>query len=153
MSKLKIGSGDWVVVCDGRKALILTNEGDEEFPNLRMREVREHDDASTHSQGADVPGRVHQSFNAGRSAVEQTDWHDIAERHFLTEVVRHLDAALTDSLVKKLALIAPPRALGMLRPTYSPALRRAISVEIDKDWVGLPIHEIEERLLKSLTAG
>lgn len=149
MSKLKIGSGDWVIVCDGRKALILTNEGDEEFPNLRMREVREHDDASTHSQGADVPGRVHQSLSASRSAVEQTDWHDIAERHFLTEVVHQLDAALTNNLVKKFTLVAPPRALGMLRPAYSPAVRRAISAEIDKDWVGLPIHEIEERLLKS----
>jgi protein required for attachment to host cells len=149
MSKLKIGSRDWVVVCDGRKALILENEGDEEFPNLRMREVREHDDASTHSQGADVPGRVHQSFGVTRSAVEQTDWHDINERHFLTELARHLDAALANNLVKRFILVAAPRALGMLRPDYSPALRRAISVEIDKDWVALPIHEIEKRLLSS----
>ena len=149
MSKLRIGSRDWVVVCDGRKALILQNEGDEEFPNLRMREVREHEDAPTHSQGADVPGRVHQSFSSTRSAVEQTDWHDLAERHFLTEVVRQLDAALANNLVKRLILVAPPRALGMLRPAYSPALRHAISAEIDKDWVALPIHEVEERLLKS----
>ena len=149
MSKLRIGSRDWVVVCDGRKALILQNEGDEEFPNLRMREVREHEDAPTHSQGEDVPGRVHQSFRTTRSAVEQTDWHDLAERHFLTEVVRQLDVALANNLVKRLILVAPPRALGMLRPAYSPALRHAISAEIDKDWVALPIHEVEERLLKS----
>ena len=149
MSKLRIGSGDWVVVCDGRKALILQNEGDEEFPNSRIREVREHEDAPTHSQGADVLGRVHQSFRTTRSAVEQTDWHDLAERHFLTEVVRQLDVALANNLVKRLILVAPPRALGMLRPAYSPALRHAISAEIDKDWVALPIHEVEERLLKS----
>ncbi len=149
MSKLRIGSRDWVVVCDGRKALILQNEGDEEYPNLRMREVREHEDAPTHLQGADVPGRVHQSFGSTRSAVEQTDWHDLAERHFLTEVVRQLDVALANNLVKRLILVAPPRALGMLRPAYSPALRHAISAEIDKDWVALPIHEVEERLLKS----
>jgi len=149
MSKLRIGSGDWVVVCDGRKALILQNEGDEEFPNLRMREVREHEDAPTHSQGAVVPGRVHQSFSSTRSAVEQTDWHDLAERHFLTEVVRQLDVALANNLVKRLILVASPRALGMLRPAYSPALRHAISAEIDKDWVALPIHEVEEILLKS----
>jgi protein required for attachment to host cells len=114
-----------------------------------MREVREHEDARTHSQGADVPGRVHQSFSGTRSAVEQTDWHDLAERHFLTEVVRQLDVALANNLVKRLILVAPPRALGMLRPAYSPALRHAISAEIDKDWVALPIHEVEERLLKS----
>jgi protein required for attachment to host cells len=147
VSKLKIGSEDWVVICDGRKALILENKGDAEFPNLRMKEVREHDDAPTHLQGADVPGRVHQSLNAARSAMEQTDWHDIAEQRFLTEFVHHLDAALKSSLVKRLVLVASPRALGMLRSAYSPALRRAIAVEIDKDWVGLPIHEIEEKLL------
>jgi len=76
MSKLKIGSRDWVVICDGRKALILQNEGDEEFPNLRMREVREHDDASTHSQGADAPGRVHQSFDGDAyfSPLDASQW-------------------------------------------------------------------------------
>ena len=153
MNKLKIGSGDWVVVCDGRKALILENKGDEQFPNLRMHEVREHDDAPTHSQGADVPGRVHQSLNADRSAIEQTDWHDIAERHFLLELVRHLDSVLTSHLVKRFILVASPRALGMLRSAYSPALRHAISVEIDKDWVRLPIYEIEEKLLSPEAAG
>jgi protein required for attachment to host cells len=152
VSKLKIGSEDWVVICDGRKALILENKGDAEFPNLRMKEVREHDDAPTHLQGADAPGRVHQSLNAARSAMEQTDWHDIAEQRFLTELAHHLDAALTSSHVKRLILVASPRALGMLRPAYSPALQRAIAVEIDKDWVGLPIHEIEEKLLSPKAA-
>jgi protein required for attachment to host cells len=147
MNKLKIGSADWVVVCDGRKALILENKGDEQYPNLRMHEVRDHDDAPTHSQGADVPGRVHQSLNAARSSIEQTDWHDIAERHFLLELVHHLDSVLTSHLVKRFILVASPRALGMLRSAYSPALRHAISMEIDKDWVGLPIHEIEKKLL------
>jgi len=147
MNKLRVHSGDWVIVCDGRKALILENSGDEKFPNLRMREVREHDDASTHSQGVDVPGRVHQSLTAARSAVEQTDWHDLAERNFLQALVRHLDAALTGKLVDKLIVVAPPRALGVLRRAYTPALQHAVSVEIDKDWVRMPIHEIEEKLL------
>ena len=41
MTKMKIGTGDWIVVCDGRKALILENLGDRMFPNLHTREVRE----------------------------------------------------------------------------------------------------------------
>jgi hypothetical protein len=36
----RIEHGDWVVVCDGRKALILTNMGDHMAPNLRTPEVR-----------------------------------------------------------------------------------------------------------------
>jgi protein required for attachment to host cells len=35
MAKLKIRHGDWVIVCDGKKALVLENEGDEKFLNLK----------------------------------------------------------------------------------------------------------------------
>ena len=149
MPELLIRHGEWVVVCDGAKALILENAGDTKFPNLKTIKVLEQKDLPTHALGTDAPGRTYNSVGNARSAVEQTDWHDIAERHFLTEVVRQLDEALTNNLVKKFILVASPRALGMLRPAYSPALRRAISVEIDRDWVGLPIHEIEEKLMRS----
>ena len=55
MTKIKIGTGDWIVVCDGRKALILENLGDRMFPNLHTREVHEQPDLSTHAQGSDAP--------------------------------------------------------------------------------------------------
>jgi len=42
--------------------------------------------------------------------------------------------------------VAPPRALGMIRPAYSHALRAAVRAEVDKDLVKLPIHEIEKHL-------
>ncbi len=51
MVGIKIKSGEWVVVCDGRKALILENEGDAKFPNLRTRETHEHDDTKTSDHG------------------------------------------------------------------------------------------------------
>ncbi len=38
---VKIGEGEWVVVCDGSKALFLQNAGDSKFPNLQTREVLE----------------------------------------------------------------------------------------------------------------
>jgi protein required for attachment to host cells len=47
---------------------------------------------------------------------------------------------------KSLILVAPPRALGVLRQTYSHNLRAAVRAEIDKDLVRLPVHEIEEHL-------
>jgi hypothetical protein len=40
----------------------------------------------------------------------------------------------------------PPRALGVLRSAYSPALKGAVRAEIDKDLVAVPVHEIEKRL-------
>jgi protein required for attachment to host cells len=150
MEKMKIEQGDWVVVCDGGKALILENVGDDMFPNLQVREVHEHDDAKTHEQGTDKPGRTFNSVGQGRSAVEQTDWHDEAERVFLQDLAGRLDAALGAAETKSLVVVASPRALGMLRATYSPAVKKAIRNEFSKDLIKLPVHEIEKHLVGSI---
>jgi protein required for attachment to host cells len=146
MTKLKIRQGDWVVVCDGKKALVLENAGDEKFLNLKTREVYEHPDPKTHELGTDAPGRSFSSVGSGRSAIEQTDWHTQEENKFLHTLVGHLDAAVNAGQAKSLIMVAPPRALGVLRQAYSHNLRAAVHAEIDKDFVRLPIHEIEKHL-------
>jgi protein required for attachment to host cells len=146
MSKGRNHSGELVVVCDGRKAMILENLGDTQSPHLQMREVLEHEEPPTRRHGAAVPGRVHQSCAPVRSAVVPMDWHDSAERGFLATLAHHLSAAVTREPEKTITVVAAPRALGMLRQSYSPALRRAISDELDKDWVKMPIRQIERNL-------
>jgi protein required for attachment to host cells len=152
MDKIKVKAGDWVVVCDGRKALILENIGDHAFPNLHTKEIREHTETRTSAQGSDAPGRVHQSIGTARSAVEQVDWHDEAERAFLTALAGRLHVGLTQGETHALIMIAPPRALGMIREAYSAAVRRAIRAEVGKDLVKLPLHEIEKQLFHSNSA-
>jgi len=146
MTKLRIQAGEWVIVCDGRKALILENRGDAMFPNLRMKETHDHEQLPTHAMGPDTPGRVHGSVGTNRSSLEQTDWHDAEERLFLERLVHRLDAAIAAGEVSKLVMIAAPRALGMLRHGYSPAVRHAIHTELGKDYVKMPLHEIEMQL-------
>jgi protein required for attachment to host cells len=147
MTKLKIRQGDWVIVCDGKKALVLENAGDEKFLNLKTREVFDHPDLRTHELGTDAPGRSFSSVGNGRSAVEQTDWHTQEEEKFLRKLAGHLDAAVKAGEAKSLILVAPPRALGVLRQAYSHNLRDALHAEIDKDFVKLPVHEIEKHLV------
>lgn len=146
MSDLLIHRGEWVVVCDGAKALVLENTGDAKFPNLKMVKVLEQEDLPTHELGADAPGRAVNSVGSIRSAVEQTDWHDQAERAFLVNLVRELEAALATGKAKSLIIVAPPRALGVLRPVYSHKVRNAVRAEVDKDLVKHPVHEIEKHL-------
>ena len=146
MSKLKIDQGEWVVVCDGAKALVLENAGDAKFPNLKTIEVFEQKDLPTRAQGTDEPGRAFSSVGHGRSSYEQTDWHDRGEEAFLVHIAQHLDAAIVAGKIKSLIVVAPPRALGVLRPAYSPALKAAVRAELDKDFVKLPVHEIEKHL-------
>jgi protein required for attachment to host cells len=146
MPKIKIRQGDWVVVCDGKKALVLENEGDEKFLNLKTRRVFGHPDPKTHELGTDAPGRSFNSVSQGRSAMEQADWHTQEEERFLRKLSGYLDAEVKAGRSKCIVLVAPPRALGVLRPTYSHDLRKAVRTEIDKDLVKLPVHEIEKRL-------
>jgi len=147
MNKMKIDKGDWLVVCDGRKALILENIGDRMFPNLHTKEVRAHEDLPTREQGSDGPGRVQHSISGARSSMEQTDWHDEAERAFLRELADRLDMAVTSGETSALTMVASPRALGMIRGDYSPAVRKALQAEVPKDLVKLPVYEIEKQLL------
>jgi protein required for attachment to host cells len=147
MNKLKIRQGDWVVVCDGKKALVLENAGDEKFLNLKTREVFDHPDLKTSELGTDAPGRSFSSVGNGRSAVEQTDWHAQEEEKFLRKLAGHLDAAVRAGEAKSLFMVAPPRALGVLRQAYSHNLRQALRAEVDKDFVKLPVHEIEKHLV------
>jgi protein required for attachment to host cells len=146
MPAVRITQGDWVVVCDGAKALILENIGDEKFPNLRTKEVFAQEDPRTREQGTDAPGRSINSVDARRSAMEQTDWHDQEEHRFLETLAQRLDAAVNAGEAKSLVVVAPPRALGVLRKAYSHGLRTALRAEIDKDLVKLPVHEIEQHL-------
>ena len=131
MPHLKIHRGDWVVVCDGRKALVLENAGDAEYLNLKTREVYEQPDLKTRDIGTDAPGRTMNSIGGQRSAMDQTDWHDQEEQRFLHNLLGRLDAALNQGQTKSLIVVAPPRALGVLRPAYSHALRAAVRREID----------------------
>ena len=146
MTELLIRHGEWVVVCDGAKALILENAGDTKFPNLKTIQVFEQKDLPTRALGTDAPGRTNNSVGNSRSAVEQTDWHDQAERAFLVQLAQQLDSAIASGKAKSVILVAPPRALGMIRPAYSQALKGAVRAEVDKDFVKMPVHEIEKHL-------
>ena len=54
--------------------------------------------------------------------------------------------AVTQSEAHGLIIIAPPRALGVLREMYSPTVAKAVRQELHKDLVRAPIHEIEQML-------
>jgi protein required for attachment to host cells len=147
MPELRIGRGEWLVVCDGAKALILENAGSKGVPKLQTKEVHEQPDPKTSELGTDAPGRVHQSVGTMRSAMQQTDWHDEAERAFLTKLAGRLDAAVLSGETKALFVAAAPRALGVLRQAYSSHVRGALRAEIAKDLVKMPVHEIEKHLV------
>jgi protein required for attachment to host cells len=126
--------------------LVLENAGDETVLFFKMKEVHQHTDRKTSEIGTDGPGRSISSVGASRSAMEQTDFHEQAEQRFLHKIADRLEAAVVAGEAKALVLVAPPRALGMIRQVTAPHLHKALRAEIDKDYVRMPVHEIEKHL-------
>jgi protein required for attachment to host cells len=147
MNKANIPHDAYVFIGDGHKALVLRNDGNAQFPHLKVDRVFvDHKNPSTHEQGSDRPGRSHSSVGPGRSSVSQTDWHDLEEHKFAHEVAAALEKIVRERNVEALIVVAPPRALADLRKAFHDDVKKKIVAEIDKDLTGHPIHEIEKHL-------
>jgi protein required for attachment to host cells len=148
MAELKIDNGAWVVVCDGVKALVLANEGNRKTPRLITREVYQQEDRKTREIGTDKPGRSFNSVDEQRSAMEQTDFHRQEEERFLSRLAERLDKAVLGGETRALIVVAPPRAIGVLRREFSPHVRGAVQAEVERDYVKMPVDEIARHLLQ-----
>jgi protein required for attachment to host cells len=143
---VKIPHNAFVFVGDGRKALLLRNEGDADLLNLKTERVFTDHNPPTHEQGADRPGRAFSSAGVVRSSVSQTDWHQLEEHRFAAEVAAMLERTVRDRGVETLIVVAPPRALADLRKAFHPEVKKRIIAEIDKDLTKHPIDQIEKHL-------
>jgi len=149
MDGVKIRPGDRVIVCDGRKALLFENIGNGAQVNLKLLEKRERSDAMTADMGTDAPGRVHSSVGSARSSVEQTDWHEREEQKFLRETTQIVEDNFVPGAKHRLVVVAPPRAMAILRNAWSKRLRESIMAEINKDLAAAPMPSIESHFLPS----
>lgn len=146
MSDIMLQPKSWVVVCDGGKALIMQNAGDASGINLKVQETLTQPNEPDREIGADKPGRTHAADGLSGSAVEETDWHNQAEVEFLKQVASKLDLLVRERDVQRIVIVAPPRALGTLRASLSADVQAAVSAELAKDYINLPVEQIERRL-------
>lgn len=143
--KLAIPHDACVLVGDGRKALLLRNQGDELHPNLQLERLLEApENPPTRLQGTDKPARA--VISGRRSAVEQTDWHELAEAQFASDTVAALEDVCRHRKVGAIVIVAPPRALANLRSALPAPLHRLVIAEIGKDITKMPVYEIERHL-------
>ena len=146
MTDVKVPWKSWVVVCDGAKALIMQNAGDAELMNLKVLETLTQPSEPDREIGSDKPGRTHAANGLSGSAVEETNWQDQAETQFLKQVAEKLDELVQEKGARRIVLVAPPKALGALRPALGADTQTAISVEVAKDYTNMPVDEIERHL-------
>ncbi|QTL03907.1 host attachment protein [Aquabacter sp. L1I39] len=147
MTKITVPWKGWVFLCDGAKALVLENAGDAAHLDLKTIDVAVQPVPPTRALGTDRPGRVHESAGVSRSAVAETDLHAEAEAEFVKEAVDHLEKAAESHGVKHIVVVAPPRALGIVRDHMGASLKARVQGEVAKDLMNLPVGEIEKHLV------
>jgi protein required for attachment to host cells len=143
---LRIPHDGYVFVGDGRKALLLRNEGDADIPNLKTEHVFAQDNPPTREQGTDKPGRAYASVGARRSAMDQADWHELEEQRFAKEVAETLQTLVRERSIEALVIAAPPKILAELRKSMHQEVEKRVIAEVDKDLTNQPLHEIEKVL-------
>lgn len=141
---MQVPHNSCVVVADGAKMLFFRNEGDAEFLKLEVERKREQDNPADRDQGTDSPGRTFSSTGAGRSAYEETDFHQLEEDRFAAQTAELLKQRALRNEFESLIIVAPPKTLGELRKHYHKEVEKRLTGEIAKDLTGHPIEEIEK---------
>ncbi len=141
---MKLSSGTWVVVADGEKYLLLRNNLDEEFTDLRAIGKDEIDNPPAHELSSDRAGRMHDDGPGMKSAMLETDWHRIEKETFAHELAGKLEDWANAGRYDEIVVVADPRSLGELRSAYGAQTQARLKAEIDKDLTNMPIDAIEK---------
>jgi protein required for attachment to host cells len=148
---MPLPNGALVLVVDGRKMLFLRNHGDEHQIDLRTEAHDERQDAKDSELKTDAPGTSGQSAGYGRDTLEETDFHQQDEDRWVKDAADDLKARVLRNDFDALAIVAPPKALGVLRKALHKEVARRIVCVVNKEMSGRPIPDIEV-LITSATA-
>lgn len=145
MLHLTIPGEEIILVCDGRKALLLKNAGDGKAPNLRVMDTLHAPDGEVSPRAIRQPGKL-QNRVGPRSAVEPSDPHNAQERAFARRTAAAINALFQRDQPPGLIVVAPPRTLAEIRTHLTDQVRERIHAEVDKDLTKHPVYEIERVL-------
>ncbi|MEZ5996306.1 MAG: host attachment protein [Hyphomonadaceae bacterium] len=140
----------WVLVADGRRARMLVE--------LRRGAALQEPADWVMSIGPDDlyepqdrPPRSHDRVGAGRHAMDGgQDLHEQEEENFLKRVAARVAAAEKQNAFEHLVIIAPPRALGLLRTLLPGSVKARVRAEEAKDLVDEEAAKLKERLRELL---
>jgi protein required for attachment to host cells len=146
MNNVVVHNGAWVLVGDGRKALFFINKGSRDLLDLRVVETRIDENPATRDQGTDRPGRAFASVGGARSAVGDTDWHEVEEERFARAIAERINAGAEANEFSEIVIVAPPKTLGEIRKDLSKKAQGKVAGELGKDLTRHPLPDIEKAL-------
>lgn len=148
----QIDNGTWVLVADSEKALFLRNITDGENPNLEVIRKEEHENPSDLEQSANRPGRMADVGHGQRSALDDTDWHELAKERFASELADMLYERAHKGAFDKIVLCLPPQAIGRLRDELHKEVQDKVVGEVTKLLTNHTVRDIEKIVKEELSA-
>ncbi|GAA4008950.1 host attachment family protein [Sphingomonas humi] len=142
-----------VLVVDGRKMLFFRNEGDTNQIDLRTEAHEERDDANHDGDlKTDAPGSSANSVGSARSSMEETDFKQQEEDNWVKDVAEKLRLRALKGDFEHLCIVAPPKALGVLRKELHKEVEKRVVCTINKEMSGRPIPDIEALIVNHTKA-
>jgi protein required for attachment to host cells len=135
-----------VLVADGRKMLFFRNAGDENQIDLRTEAHDTREDRKDSDIKTDSPGSIHQSAGYGRSTYEEADFHQQEEDRWIKDAADELKKRVLRNDFDALAIIAPPKALGVLKKCLHKEVEKRVVCTVNKEMSGRPVPDIEALL-------
>ena len=137
-----------VLVADGRKMLFFRNHGDENQIDLRTEAHDEREDRKDREIKTDAPGTAATRMSSGggdtfRPAMEETDFHQQEEDRWIKDAAEELKKRVLRQDFDALAIVAPPKALGVLRKSLHKEVERRVVCTINKEMRGRTVPDIE----------
>ncbi|ADP71797.1 Host attachment protein [Rhodomicrobium vannielii ATCC 17100] len=134
----------YILIADGARARLLLSEG----RTKALTEVPSSDERQTlkpdHELERDRPGRVHESANVSRHAIERPDLHQVEKEKFAVALAAKLDKRLENDEFDRLLVVAAPETLGVIRTALSEKLRAVVLGEVPKDLTKVPNGSVRE---------
>ena len=135
-----------VLVADGRKTLFFRNHGDENHIDLRTESHDARQDRKERYFRTDAPGTMKQSFGFGHSTYEETNFQQQEEDRWIKDAAEELKKRALRNDFDALAIVAPPKALGLLKKNLHKEVQRRIVCTVNKEMSGRPVPDIEALL-------
>lgn len=112
------------------------------------------DRPSPGDRNADRPGRMFESANQARHAMDPpTSYQELERQAMAADVANVVHAAIDDFEVDRVVLIAGPKILGELRQALRDSVRERVVLEIDKHLTQLADNQLAHRLTEDGTLG
>jgi protein required for attachment to host cells len=141
-----------VLVADGRKMLFFRNHGDEEQIDLRTEKHEQREELKNRELRTDAPGTAAVAGSSGgaevhRPMMEETDFQQQEEDRWIKDAADELRRRALQNDFDALAIVAPPKALGVLRKCLHKEVEKRLVCSINKEMSGRPIPDIEALLV------